>query len=73
VLAQAYGGISPRDVIEAVPARLVLSMERIRSGAERGDAGMARLRASGVVEKVEQARARLLEIAPAIARALTSK
>lgn len=73
VLAQAYGGISPRDVLEAVPARLELSMERIRSGAERGDAGMARLRASGVVEKVEQARARLLEIAPAIARALTSK
>ncbi|MGH3491427.1 MAG: phosphotransferase, partial [Actinopolymorphaceae bacterium] len=70
VLGEAYGGIDPSRLLAAVPVRLGSSIERIRTGAARGDAGMSRLLAGGVVPRVQTARARLTERLPQIDRAL---
>ncbi|MEQ7124005.1 NUDIX domain-containing protein [Actinopolymorpha sp. B11F2] len=70
VLAEAYGGIDPYELLAAVPVRLGTSIDRIQAGAARGDAGMRRLLAAGVVTRVETARARLTERLPQVDRAL---
>jgi 8-oxo-dGTP diphosphatase len=70
ILAEAYGGIDPYALLAAVPVRLGASIDRIQSGAARGDTGMGRLLAAGVLTRVEAARARLAERLPQIDREL---
>ncbi len=69
VLAGAYG-VDARDVLAAVPARMAASVERIRTGADRGDAGMCRLRAAGVADLVQHRREDLLRRMPELERVL---
>ena len=73
LLAGSYGGLDVRDVLAAVPVRMAASVRRMRSGADRGDAGMRRLLEAGVDTTVDQRRARLLRRMPDLDRALPAE
>lgn len=69
--AQCYGGIDPRELLDAVASRMRRASDRIAAGIERGDPGMLSLRAVGEPERtrtrVEAFTARL----PALRAALS--
>ena len=54
--AEAYGGVDPTDLLDAVADRMRRASDRIAAGIERGDEGMLALRAVG---EPERTRARL--------------
>ena len=49
--AEAYGGIAPGELLDAVDARMELIAQRWRAGIERGDPGTLALRDSGVMDR----------------------
>lgn len=49
--AEAYGGIAPGELLDAVDARMELIAQRWRAGIERGDPGTIALRDSGVMDR----------------------
>ena len=49
--AEAYGGVAPAALLEAVDARMELISERWRVGIERGDPGTIALRDSGIMDR----------------------
>lgn len=49
--AGAYGGVTPRELLDAVGARMELIVERWRAGIERGDPGTIALRDAGVMAR----------------------
>ncbi|MFT4231609.1 MAG: phosphotransferase [Leucobacter sp.] len=49
--AEAYGGIGPGELLDAVDARMELIAARWRAGIERGDPGTIALRDSGIMER----------------------
>ena len=55
VAAEAYGGVDPASVLDAVAPRLMRSVERIAAGIERGDPGMLSLRERGEPQNTRRA------------------
>ena len=51
VIARAYGGVAPEDLLTAVDARMALIASRWRAGLERGDPGTIALRDAGIMER----------------------
>lgn len=49
--ADAYGGVDPGGLLDAVDARMELIAQRWRSGIERGDPGTLALRDSGIMDR----------------------
>ena len=49
--AEAYGGVSADELLDAVAGRMTRAVGRIRAGIERGDAGMRALRERGEPER----------------------
>jgi hypothetical protein len=45
--AEAYGGVAPGDLLDAVADRMLRAVARIAAGIERGDPGMLALREHG--------------------------
>lgn len=72
VIAESYGGVDPRAVLRAVPARVRLMIEGIPASAAAGDAGMADLVAQGAPEASRLALASLTPRIPAILSTLDS-
>ncbi len=66
MIAAAYGGLSGRELLAAVPARVRLSVEAIRAAVVAGDEQMRSLTALGEPERTEVALAALLTRVPAI-------
>lgn len=67
ILADAYGGPSARQILDAVPVRVQLAIDGIREAVRRGDEGMRNLAARGEPEGTEANLAGLLTRLPAIA------
>jgi mutator protein MutT len=70
LLASSYGGVDALEILRAVPQRVRLSVEWIRSGVAAGDQGMVNLTAAGEPGRSEHALAELESRMPAIERAL---
>ncbi len=66
LLTRSYGGVDTATVLDAVPVRLRMSIDRIQTGARNGDPGMRRLLVGGAVAGVEQTLARWAAQAPAV-------
>lgn len=49
--ASAYGGVTARELLTAVEARMSLISERWRAGIERGDPGTLALRDAGIMDR----------------------
>lgn len=49
--ADAYGGVDPRDLLDAVDRRMALIDGRWRAGIERGDPGTLALRDAGIMDR----------------------
>lgn len=49
--AEAYGGIGPAELLDAVETRMDIIAERWRAGIERGDPGTLALRDAGIMER----------------------
>ena len=48
--ADAYGGVKPGELLEAVDHRMALISARWQAGIERGDAGTLALRDTGIMD-----------------------
>ena len=70
VIASAYGGFDPRQILHAVPVRIQLMMDGILVAAAAGDQGMANLVAAGEPELDRIAVAGVVDRIPAIERCL---
>jgi len=70
LVATAYGGVDARELLHAVPLRVQLAVDGIRTAVARGDEGMRNLLLVGEPERTENALARLLERLPGIDEAL---
>lgn len=55
LICSAYGGVSPRDVLDAVPARIQLMLDWIPGAAAAGDEGMRRLMTQGEPQRSQRA------------------
>ncbi len=51
LVCQAYGGVAPGELLDAVDTRMALIAERWRAGIERGDAGTIALRDAGIMDR----------------------
>ncbi|SFR86197.1 Phosphotransferase enzyme family protein [Microbacterium sp. cf046] len=54
IAAEAYGGVEPRALLDAVADRMQRASDRIAAGIERGDPGMMALRAVGEPERTRR-------------------
>lgn len=70
LMAEAYGDVDPRRILEHVRPRIAGSRRRIAAGAEAGDPGMQRLVQTGVLGKIDAGLAALEQALPGIAGAL---
>jgi hypothetical protein len=70
VVAQAYGGVSPVDVLHAVPERVQAMVDGIPRAAASGDVGMANLIRTGTHAQDVATLAELRRRVPAVERAL---
>ena len=70
VLADAYGGPSAREILDAVPVRVQLAIDGIREAVRRGDTGMRNLAGHGEPERTEESLTGLLTRLPDIAAQL---
>ncbi len=68
LVAAAYGGLSGRELLAAVPQRVQLAVDGIRAAVAAGDEQMRSLTLVGEPERTERALAAFRERAPAIAR-----
>ena len=60
-VARAYGGCTGREVLAAVPVRVQVAVDGIRTAVAAGDAGMANLLLVGEPERTEVALAAHLD------------
>ncbi len=65
LICSTYGGISPRDLVDAVPRRIQAMLDWIPRGAAEGDAGLRRLMALG---EPARSQASLDELVPRLRR-----
>jgi 8-oxo-dGTP diphosphatase len=70
LMAEAYGDVDPRRILEHVRPRIAGSRQRIATGAAAGDPGMQRLVQTGVLDKIDAGLAALDEAMPSIAGTL---
>lgn len=70
LMAEAYGDVDPRRILEHVRPRIAGSRQRIATGAAAGDPGMQRLVQTGVLDKIDAGLAALDRAMPGIAGAL---
>jgi hypothetical protein len=70
VIASAYGGIGPRQILHAVPARIQIMLDGIPVAAAAGDPGMANLMTLGEPDRSRSALTDLVTRIPAIDRLL---
>jgi hypothetical protein len=70
LIAWAYGGFSPWQVLHAVPDRIRIMLDGIPAKAAAGDRGMANLMTAGEPERSRASLRDLVHRIPAIARAL---
>jgi len=70
VMADAYGGVTARAVLDAVPERVRLAVGGIRAAVAAGDVQMRNLLLVGEPERTEQSLAALLPRIPDIEREL---
>jgi mutator protein MutT len=70
LIARAYGHVSAIDVVRHVPIRIERSRRMITGGARAGDAGMRRLVATGVLQRIDRGLASLRSMLPELERAL---
>ena len=70
LVADTYGGLSPVDLLHAVPARIQLMVDGIARGAAAGDAGLANLVRLGFHARDVATLAALRERVPAVERLL---
>ena len=61
LVADAYGGLDPHDLLDHVPVRMTNAVARIAAGARAGDPGMLRLGTVGEPDRTRRRVARLLE------------
>jgi 8-oxo-dGTP diphosphatase len=66
VVAAAYGGVSARELLRAVPVRVQVAVDGIRTAVAGGDEQMRNLTRLGEPERTERALAGLLGRLPAI-------
>jgi hypothetical protein len=71
VLAASYGGPTARELLAAVPGRVQLAVDGIRTAVADGDEQMRNLTLLGEPERTERALAALLRRIPAIERELS--
>jgi hypothetical protein len=64
-ICSAYGGIHPRQLVDAVPRRIQTMLDWIPRGAAAGDAGLRRLMSHG---EPERSQAALNELVPRLRR-----
>ncbi len=72
LLVDAYGWSDPAGVVDAVVPRITSMVEHMRSAQRRGDAGMARLAATGEAERATQTLNALQARLPALHAALSA-
>jgi hypothetical protein len=70
LIAETYGGFSPREILHAVPRRIGVVLDGIPVAAAAGDAGMANLMTAGEPERSRASLRDLITRIPAIDRAL---
>ena len=70
LIASAYGEVSARQILRAVPNRIQLMLDWIPAAAAAGDEGMARLMSAGEPGRSAASLAGLITRIPAIDRAL---
>jgi 8-oxo-dGTP diphosphatase len=70
VVAREYGGPGPRRLLEAVPVRVQVAIDGIRTAVAQGDEQMRNLTLLGEPERTERALGAFLERVPAIERLL---
>lgn len=67
LIAGTYGGVAPRDILDAVPRRMQRTLDWIPAAAAAGDSGMVNLMAHGEPQRSQHAldrlRLRLTDIA----------
>jgi aminoglycoside phosphotransferase len=68
--AEAYGGVEPSQLLDAVADRMSRAAARIAAGIARGDPGMLALRASGEPARTRERVAGFVAAAPLIAEQL---
>src|SRR5690606_13151496 len=66
LMADAYGGVDPADILDAVVARMTSASDRIEAGQRAGDPGMLNLRKTGEPDRLRRILARLRDRMPAI-------
>jgi hypothetical protein len=66
LIAAAYGSFGPRQILQAVPARIKIMLDGIPVAAAAGDSGMVNLMAVGEPERSRATLARLIDRIPAI-------
>ena len=71
VIARAYGRYTAREILEAVPHRVRVSVDFVRAGLENGDEGLRRLAAVGEPQRTEQHLADHLDRVPLIEKELS--
>jgi aminoglycoside phosphotransferase (APT) family kinase protein len=67
LVAASYGGLTGRDVLDAVPTRVRIAIDGIRTAVAHGDEQMRNLLRVGEPERTEAALADLLTRVPDIA------
>jgi Ser/Thr protein kinase RdoA (MazF antagonist) len=70
VLVEAYGGIDPALVLDAVPARITAMLAEIPRAAARGDTGMQHLMTHGEPQRSYDSLATLATRTPAVSALL---
>jgi Phosphotransferase enzyme family len=70
LIADTYGGFSPREILHTVPRRIEVMLDGIPVAAAAGDAGMANLMTAGEPERSRASLRDLIDRIPAIDRAL---
>ena len=71
-IADGYGGLAAREVLDAVPARITRMLDGIPAAAAAGDDGMRRLMTVGEPERSRVSLAALAERMPEIRRRIPS-
>ncbi len=70
LIAQTYGGVSPRAVVDQVPPRIRQMFDGMARGVAAGDPGMLRLVQLGEPQRSQQTLAELMTRIPAIRHAM---
>ena len=70
IAAEAYGGVGPRALLDAVADRMRRASDRIAAGIERGDPGMLSLRDRGEPDRTRSRVEAFHERLPALRREL---